>query len=193
MLDVGCGIGGTSRYLAKECDCTVTGITISGQQVQIAQRLSRQSETPTSTQSVPSAGIPASAPSSSPTNGFDQINNGKVRFTELDAEKMGDVFASASFDAVWISEAMSHLPNKQLFFDNAFKLLKPGGRLVIADWFKAENLTSAQTDSDIQPIEDGMLLPPLCTQQGYVDFAKRAGLSVLAEPMDISRQVAKTW
>lgn len=38
-----------------------------------------------------------------------------------------------------------------------------------------------------------MLLPPLCTQQGYVDLAKGASLQVLAEPKDISKEVAKTW
>lgn len=182
VLDVGCGIGGTSRHLAGEHGCTVTGVTISGQQVQMARRLSRQG-----TQT------PASDQTSVADDAFDQVGNGKVRFIELDAEKMGDYFTPASFDALWICEAMSHLPNKQLFFENAFKLLKPGGRLVVADWFKAENLKSEQMTSDIQPIEDGMLLPPLCTQQGYVDFAKKAGLSVLAEPMDISKQVAKTW
>jgi tocopherol O-methyltransferase len=193
VLDVGCGIGGTTRYLAKELDCTVTGITISGQQVQIARRLSKQSEPPASNQPQSSPATPASAPATVAGDAFDHIGNGKVRFTELDAEKMGEHFAPETFDCAWISEAMSHLPNKKLFFENASKLLKPGGRLVIADWFKADNLTPAQMDSDIRPIEDGMLLPPLCTQQGYVDFAKGAGLSILAEPMDISKQVAKTW
>jgi tocopherol O-methyltransferase len=194
VLDVGCGIGGTSRYLAKEHGCTVTGITISGQQVQMAQRLSRQSiQTPTSSQSASSSGTPVLAQDATTEDAFDQVGKGKVKFLELDAEKMGDFFTPVTFDAVWISEAMSHLPNKQLFFENALKLLKPGGRLVIADWFKAEDLTSAQMSSDIQPIEDGMLLPPLCTQQGYVDSATSAGLHMLAEPMDISKQVAKTW
>lgn len=193
MLDVGCGIGGTTRYLAKELDCTVTGITISGQQVQIARRLSKQADLPSSPQPQSSAETSTSTVASLPGDAFDQIGAGKVRFTELDAEKMGDFFTPATFDCVWISEAMSHLPNKKLFFENAFKLLKSGGRLVIADWFKAEDLTSAQMDTDIRPIEDGMLLPPLCTQEDYVNFAKGAGLSVLAEPTDISKQVAKTW
>lgn len=89
--------------------------------------------------------------------GYIKVGNGRVRFVELDAEKMGDFFHTppntASFDAVWISEAMSHLPDKKLFFRNAFALLDNGGKLVIADWFKAEQLTSAKMDADIKPIE----------------------------------------
>jgi tocopherol O-methyltransferase len=38
-----------------------------------------------------------------------------------------------------------------------------------------------------------MLLPPLCTQQGYVQFAKAAGLEVSGGPKDISKDVSKTW
>jgi MPBQ/MSBQ methyltransferase len=39
VLDVGCGIGGSSRILAKDYGFTVTGITISPQQVKRAQEL----------------------------------------------------------------------------------------------------------------------------------------------------------
>lgn len=39
VLDVGCGIGGSSRILAKDYGFTVTGITISPQQVRRAQEL----------------------------------------------------------------------------------------------------------------------------------------------------------
>lgn len=38
-----------------------------------------------------------------------------------------------------------------------------------------------------------MLLPPLCTQQDYVDLAQQAGLSIFHEPKDISKDVSKTW
>ena len=38
-----------------------------------------------------------------------------------------------------------------------------------------------------------MLLPPLHTQQGYVDLAKGAGFNTLSEPKDISGDVSKTW
>ena len=39
LLDVGCGIGGSSRILAKDYDFDVTGVTISPQQVKRAQEL----------------------------------------------------------------------------------------------------------------------------------------------------------
>ena len=91
---------------------------------------------------------------------------GKVRFIELDAERMGEYFTSSSssppgsggaeqggFDVVWISEALSHFPNKALFFRNAHQLLRPGGKLVLADWFKAEGLGEKEFDADVKPIE----------------------------------------
>ncbi len=135
-----------------------------------------------------------------------------VRFIELDAENMGDFFTKepnrTTFDAVWISEAMSHLPDKKLLFQNAEELLNAGGKLVVADWFKADGMTNSELDADIRPIEgefaslttvyvltngDGMLLPPLCTQSDYVQYAKDAGLKVHTEPLDISKDVSKTW
>ena len=142
VLDVGCGLGGTTRYLARDRGCSVTGITISGNQVQMARKLSAKEQ-----------GIEG------PPESEDHIplGNGQVRFIELDAEKMGDFFRTApnpaSFDAVWVSEALSHFPDKRLFFLNAYALLGSAGKLIIADWFKVEQLTRAQIDADIRPIE----------------------------------------
>ncbi|KAL9133699.1 MAG: hypothetical protein Q9175_005122 [Cornicularia normoerica] len=194
VLDVGCGIGGTSRYLAEKMDCSVTGITISGQQVKLARDLSAKE-----------AGL---VKGKVEQPGFTGLRKGSVRFVELDAEEMGDFFnepeTKMTLDCVWISEAMSHLPNKELFFRNASRLLDTGGKLVVADWFKGEGLTDAQMEADIKPIEgetrfgilvgqDGMLLPRLNTQSEYVNYAKQAGLSVFSEPFDISKEVSKTW
>lgn len=145
VLDVGCGIGGTSRFLAKEHGCEVTGITISGRQVEIARKIT----------------LEVAGPQVKEGDERVKLDNGSVRFLELDAEKMGEYFENEKekiFDFVWISEAMSHLPNKELFFRNAMMLLKPGGKLVIADWFKDEDLTEQQFKNDISPIE-GSYLP----------------------------------
>ena len=143
ILDVGCGIGGTSRYLAKRLGCSVTGVTMSGQQVRLARELSEKEAGP--------------GQKKTGESGFTGLGDGSVRFLELDAEKMGDFFnepaTKATFDCVCIAEGMSHLPDKELFFRNASMLLNGGGKLVVADWFKAEGLTDVQMEADIKPIE----------------------------------------
>jgi tocopherol O-methyltransferase len=106
---------------------------------------------------------------------------------------MDQHFPPASFDVVWISEALSHLPDKGLFFRNAGRVLKPAGKLVIADWFKDAGVTPELHERDIKPIEDGMLLPPLSSMADYVSMAGDAGLDVFHPPKDISAQVARTW
>lgn len=155
VLDVGCGIGGTSRYLAKNHGCQVTGVTISGRQVEIARKITAEVASVSAAVVLPPAA----------EGEFTKLGEagGAVRFTELDAEKMGEYFGEGEgqqlFDCVWISEAMSHLPNKALFFQNAERLLKPGGKLVVADWFKDENVSEALMKADIAPIEGKGYIP----------------------------------
>ena len=194
VLDVGCGVGGTSRFLAEHRGCTVTGITISSEQVKLARQITAVDN----------------KLDKSTTNGehilvtdvFTPHGSGKVHFIELDAEKMLNYFTTVSdtnrsehFDCVWITEALSHIPNKQNFFSSSFALLKPHSRskLVIADWFKAPDLTPEQVENDIKAIEDGMLLPRLYTMTEYVDLATEAGFKLAEGPLDISKDVAKTW
>lgn len=47
--------------------------------------------------------------------------------------------------------------------------------------------------NNVNLLADGMLLPPLCAQADYVNYAKEAGLSVSGGPKDISEDVKATW
>lgn len=176
VLDVGCGIGGTSRHLAETLGCKVTGVTISGRQVDIANKLSREFA------GRKEAGVDE--------EGFITIKNGGVSFVELDAEKMDQYFSQPAknntFDCVWISEAMSHLPNKELFFRNAFALLNVGGKLVVADWFKAEGLTDQQMEADIKPIEGCSYLQIMISIQ-LTELGRWDATSCLVYPIRVRR------
>lgn len=164
VLDVGCGVGGTARYLARALGAAVTGLTISGKQVEMATRLSKAE----SAGAGADGGADGGENASGDDEGFIAVGEkgGKVRFVELDAEKMGEYFApggdrgEGGFDVVWISEALSHFPNKALFFHNSHKLLRQGGKVVLADWFKAEDLAESVFDADIKPIEGLSPTPP---------------------------------
>ena len=145
VLDVGCGLGGTSRHLAT-LGASVTGITISTRQVEMATKLSEEA---------------SGGGGEVDGEGFIPVGEGRVKFVELDAEKMGGREGWAgSFDVVWISEALSHIPGKEAFFRNAHEVLVGGGKLVIADWFKGD---VEDGDADIKAIEGVFFLFPLPT------------------------------
>jgi tocopherol O-methyltransferase len=81
----------------------------------------------------------------------------RIRFQEMDGEKLDFPGEDGTFDAVWISEALSHFVTKPKFFAGALRLLKPGGKLVIADWFRADHISKKLEEDVIKPIEFGML------------------------------------
>jgi MPBQ/MSBQ methyltransferase len=109
VLDVGCGFGGTSRYLAKALGSKahVTGITLSPNQVQRGTQLAQQQ------------------------------NVSNVQFLLMDALRMD--FANHTFDIVWACESGEHMPDKQAYISEMMRVLKPGGKFVMATWCQRED------------------------------------------------------
>jgi MPBQ/MSBQ methyltransferase len=109
VLDVGCGFGGTSRYLAKALgpEAEVTGITLSPGQVKRGTELAVE-------QGVPNA-----------------------NFMVMDALKMD--FPDNSFDIVWACESGEHMPDKKAYIDEMMRVLKPGGKYVMATWCQRDD------------------------------------------------------
>ena len=157
ILDVGCGLGASSLYLARNYNAMVTGITISPVQVEMA------------TQSASREGLDA-------------------QFVLMDAEVMT---FQKHFDVLWCVECISHMQNQQAFFASAARLLKPAGSFAIIDWFKNKNLTRAETQKFIAPIEKGMFVE-LRSMEDYEQFLLCNGLQVVSREV-LNKNSAKTW
>ncbi len=104
VLDAGCGVGGSSIFLASSIGCHVTGISLSERQIEQAKTNAKQKEVET-----------------------------LVDFKVMDF--CATEFPDASFDVVWGCESICYAEDKQQFVKEAWRLLKPGGRLVVADGF----------------------------------------------------------
>lgn len=97
VLDVACGLGATSRHLARQFGAeNVVGINISPKQLEVCRETSPGSH-----------------------------------FLEMDATRLD--FADASFDHVVCVEAAFHFEPRRSFLEEALRVLKPGGSLVLSD------------------------------------------------------------
>jgi len=99
---------------------------------------------------------------------------------------------AASADAVVSIECLEHIADKARFFTEAWRVLRPGGRLVVCTWLAGERPTSWQVRHLLTPICSAGRLPGLGTLDEHAVLAQRAGFAV-CEAVDLGDQVARTW
>ncbi len=143
VLDAGCGIGGSSIWLAKNRQAIVTGITLSARQAARANKHAKEIKLDTRVQF--------------------HVND----FTQT-------TFASASFDVVWAIESVCHAASKDAFIQEAFRLLKPGGRLIMADFF-LEKEGNAQDKKALDAWAHGWAVPFFEQKKTFFSLLTAAG------------------
>jgi tocopherol O-methyltransferase len=91
---------------------------------------------------------------------------------------------SGVFDAVLSIESSEHMQDKEIFFAQAHRVLKTGGRMVVCAWLSAANPTAPQR-RHIQPICREGRIPGMGTEIDYRKWFSEAGL-VLESCEDVS-------
>ncbi len=90
------------------------------------------------------------------------------------ADVAGVPLLKESMDAVISQEALLHVPDKQSALSEAYRVLKPGGRLTFTDWATHQTLNEADTQSmwrgiAAQSIQSFATYPNLLRAAGFRD------------------------
>jgi cyclopropane fatty-acyl-phospholipid synthase-like methyltransferase len=136
VLDAGCGIGGSSIWMAKHHGNHLTAITISTQQAHYAQQHAKR-----------------------------QGVSDNISFEVSDF--CNTPFDDQSFDIIWGLESVCHALNKGDFLKEAFRLLRPDGRVVICDGFITRREFTDDQWQDIVTCLNGWAVPNLCSRDEF--------------------------
>ncbi|KAG1806977.1 S-adenosyl-L-methionine-dependent methyltransferase [Suillus subaureus] len=105
VLDVGCGVGGPAREIARFADVNIVGLNNNDFQIQRARKYTKR------------AGL-----------------EDQVSFAKGDFMKLSEQFGENSFDAVYAIEATIHAPTWEGVYGEIMKILKPGGVFGVYEW-----------------------------------------------------------
>jgi MPBQ/MSBQ methyltransferase len=166
VLDVGCGVGGTSRYLAKKLgsDASVTGITLSPNQVKRATELAVEQD----------------------------VDN--AQFTVMNALEME--FEDNSFDIVWACESGEHMPDKEAYINEMMRVLKPGGKFVMATWCQRDDREvpfSEKDDKDLRFLYEEWTHPYFISIEKYKEIIDATGVMDEVTTADWNEQTIASW
>jgi ubiquinone/menaquinone biosynthesis C-methylase UbiE len=110
VLDVGCGLGGTARYLAEHYKCHVKGIDLTEDYISAGTKLTALA------------------------NLGDRV--------ELHYGSALDLpYEDEQFDIVWTQHVQMNIADKQRFYSEIARVLKPGGCFMFHDVFRSSGET----------------------------------------------------
>lgn len=166
VLDVGCGFGGTSRYLAKAlgAEAKVTGITLSPNQVKRGTELAEERG----------------------------IKN--AQFTVMNALEMD--FPDNSFDIVWACESGEHMPDKEKYINEMMRVLKPGGKFVMATWCQRDDREKPfdeKDNRDLKFLYEEWTHPYFISIEAYEELIAATGVMNVAKTADWVKETIASW
>lgn len=161
LIDLGCGVGATARYCVENLShCRVTGATIVPWQIQKALAMTD----------------PAL---------IDELLSFKlINYRNLP-------FPANSFDGAYAVESAcyDHGRSKKAFLKEAFRVLKPGARLVVADGFRKRDRGSWLFEKSFEQVCRGWSLETFAQVDPFIQQMEKEGFeNIVVE--DISWRLA---
>ena len=152
MLDVGCGIGGPMRNIARFTRACITGVTLNEYQVKRGNELNE------------AAGL-----------------KGKAESVQGNFMELSKNFGENTFDGVYAIEATCHAPQREGVYGEVFKVLKPGQIFACYEWCLTPKFDRNNEFHMLikKKIEEGDGLPDMATEKEVVDALKNVGFEVL--------------
>lgn len=94
----------------------------------------------------------------------------------IEGDVMQVPLPDSSVDAVISQEALLHVPDKGRTLAEAYRILKPGGRIVFTDWVAHRPLSEV----DKRLMWEGMAVTGLYSLENYSELVRAAGFTVLS-------------
>jgi len=110
----------------------------------------------------------------------------------IQGDWLANGFDDASFDAVIAIECLAHMTDKERFFVEAARTLRPGGRLVVCAWLAAEGAGLLRRRLLLEPICREGALPGMNSEGECRELMERTGFAVTGSE-DLSRKAKRTW
>ena len=101
-------------------------------------------------------------------------------------------FPAEHFDRAYAVESSEHMTDKQRFFDEAFRTLRPNGLFAVCAWLSCDEPQPREIRYLLEPICREGRLPGMGNEADYRRFAEQAGFRVV-QVDDLSARVSRTW
>ncbi|KAF3361797.1 Methyltransferase domain protein [Chlamydiales bacterium STE3] len=157
VLDLGSGLGMCDIYLAKNFNVQITGIDPQNKLIQKANQHLQVAQ---------------------------KDLMGSVSFSLMKDPNNLNQFEDNFFDIIYSKESILHVPHevKESYFKEIYRVLKPGGQIIIMDWMHSGIKYSENTKKMMEM--DGLFFQ-LLTPQEYQSILKKTGFKNI-ELVDIT-------
>jgi cyclopropane fatty-acyl-phospholipid synthase-like methyltransferase len=90
---------------------------------------------------------------------------------------LGMALPEATFDVVWAMESVCYAWDKRQFLAEAFRVLRPGGRLVLVDGFRTARPLAAADEDFLQYVAVGWGIPDFVTPDELTTALRHVGFT----------------